>query len=174
MSVYTANALLKCLEEPPRQTVWLLTVENRQKVLSTIQSRCVPIYLSSLKKNVISEVKEHQEFKELIFWGTHSPFNQESIFEKIVAETVETLYLFYYWVAEFCLYGVTKNTGYLSMPLEKARYDSLLKSLSVEKAIKFQECILKSIQQSSLTGLNKGLLWSSLVIKWEQLKMENR
>lgn len=42
-SVPAQNALLKLLEEPPAQTRICLTVENKDKLLETIQSRCVII-----------------------------------------------------------------------------------------------------------------------------------
>lgn len=42
-----ANAFLKTLEEPPRQTVFCLLVENKGHLLETIQSRCFEIRLPS-------------------------------------------------------------------------------------------------------------------------------
>lgn len=40
MNVFTANALLKVLEEPPPRTVFLLTVDAPDRVPATIVSRC--------------------------------------------------------------------------------------------------------------------------------------
>src|SRR5690606_26538352 len=40
MNLYTANALLKVLEEPPSNTVFLLTADAPDRLLPTIVSRC--------------------------------------------------------------------------------------------------------------------------------------
>lgn len=167
MSIYTANALLKNVEEPPERTVFLLTAQNIQKVLPTIRSRCVSIHLYDLS---FKFSKTDQNFKEVLFWGTDSLFNQEAIFEKVTAETLETLYLFYHWVAEYCRYGSTKNTGYLSVTSEQPRMDAFLEILPVEKAITFLGSLVEAIESLSVTGLNKGLLWGSLIVQWQQLK----
>lgn len=43
------NALLKVLEEPPAQAMFLLTCESRAQLLSTIQSRVVSLALEAVK-----------------------------------------------------------------------------------------------------------------------------
>jgi hypothetical protein len=167
LSVYTANALLKILEEPLPKTLFILTADQGQKVLPTLRSRCVPILFSS----PVGEPKEDDfACKETLFWGTYSLFNQPPLLEKILAETRETLYLFYYWVAEYCRYGLTKDPGHLSVMQEKSRYDDLLKILSVRQASQFLECLVKAIQSCEVTGLNKELLWGSVVMQWQQIK----
>ena len=40
MNINSANAFLKCLEEPPERTVFLLLTEHRQTLPATIISRC--------------------------------------------------------------------------------------------------------------------------------------
>lgn len=170
LSIYTANALLKNLEEPPERTVFLLTAQSIQKVLPTIRSRCIPIYLHDYS---VKFSNTDQSVKEVLFWGTGSLFNQEEIFEKIIAETLETLYLFYYWVAEYCRYGATKNTGHLSVS-EQVRVDAFLEILPVERAIIFLDHLVEAIESLSVTGLNKGLLWESLMFQWQQLKERKR
>jgi len=43
MNIAAQNALLKCLEEPPRHTALILTAKNAQALLETVRSRCVSI-----------------------------------------------------------------------------------------------------------------------------------
>jgi len=43
MTAESANALLKILEEPPANTIFILIVENQKDVLQTISSRCQQI-----------------------------------------------------------------------------------------------------------------------------------
>jgi DNA polymerase-3 subunit delta' len=44
-----ANALLKLLEEPPREAYFVLTTEDPRRVLPTIRSRAVPLRLRPLR-----------------------------------------------------------------------------------------------------------------------------
>lgn len=45
-----SNKLLKLVEEPPDQTVFLLVSEDRENVLQTIWSRCQPLHIRSIEK----------------------------------------------------------------------------------------------------------------------------
>ena len=47
MNLATANALLKSLEEPPPQTLFLLVASNYARLLPTIRSRCQVVELAS-------------------------------------------------------------------------------------------------------------------------------
>lgn len=60
MNVQTANKLLKILEEPPTNTVFILVTDDRQDMLGTILSRTQPIKIlgiddDSMKRNLINE-----------------------------------------------------------------------------------------------------------------------
>lgn len=48
LTLDAANALLKVLEEPPQDTVFMLLVENKGHLLETIQSRCFEVRLKPL------------------------------------------------------------------------------------------------------------------------------
>ena len=50
LNVNAANALLKTLEEPPKDTVFLLISHNPQSLIPTIKSRCRELRLSSLRE----------------------------------------------------------------------------------------------------------------------------
>jgi len=53
MTIESANALLKILEEPPDRTVFTLIVENQKDVLQTIASRCQQIRFSPCSENTM-------------------------------------------------------------------------------------------------------------------------
>ena len=53
MGIPGQNALLKVLEEPPSYGVFLLLVDNPQKLLTTIRSRCVELSLSPLPEELL-------------------------------------------------------------------------------------------------------------------------
>lgn len=52
MNTQTANAFLKTLEEPPRNTVMILTTSRLSSMLPTIVSRCQPVYFKPLTRSV--------------------------------------------------------------------------------------------------------------------------
>lgn len=47
MNINSANAFLKCLEEPPERTVFMLLTEHMQQLPATIISRCQKLLLDS-------------------------------------------------------------------------------------------------------------------------------
>jgi len=56
MNVQTANSFLKTLEEPPAQTLIILTTERLPQILPTILSRCQPVYFKPLSQGVIQKI----------------------------------------------------------------------------------------------------------------------
>lgn len=172
LSIFSANALLKNLEEPTDKTVFLLVARLSQNVLPTLRSRCIPIQIPAVSTEILP-AGLNNDLKEALFWSDLRQFNQESTFQKLNDQTKETLYLFYYWVAEYCRYGLTRKVVYLSVPKERDRVDKLLDVLPVEKAFTFLDKIIESIESLNITGINKGLLWASLVYQWRQLQKGN-
>lgn len=55
LNVFSANKLLKLIEEPPEKTLFLLVAENQEEVLSTIRSRCVLVKVPRLDTAVIKD-----------------------------------------------------------------------------------------------------------------------
>ena len=55
LNVFSANKLLKLIEEPPEKTLFLLVAENQEEVLSTIRSRCVLVKVTRLDTAVIKD-----------------------------------------------------------------------------------------------------------------------
>jgi DNA polymerase-3 subunit delta' len=53
MSIPTANAILKVLEEPPAKTLFLLVANDYEKLLATIISRCQVIRIRSFEEKEI-------------------------------------------------------------------------------------------------------------------------
>ena len=58
MNAYTANALLKTLEEPPARSILLLISDEPQSLLPTISSRCQRINLTAAEDDVSNVWKE--------------------------------------------------------------------------------------------------------------------
>ena len=51
-----ANKLLKMIEEPPLNTIFLLVSEEPDKVITTIQSRCQPLHIRALNNVEIGDI----------------------------------------------------------------------------------------------------------------------
>ncbi len=56
MNNNTANAFLKTLEEPPENTIIILTTSKENKLLPTILSRCQKVAFKNLSKDTISSI----------------------------------------------------------------------------------------------------------------------
>ena len=56
MNQSAANSLLKMVEEPPENTLFLLIAHEPEKVLSTIRSRCLPMRILPLPREVDAAV----------------------------------------------------------------------------------------------------------------------
>jgi DNA polymerase-3 subunit delta' len=55
-----ANKLLKMIEEPPDNTVFLLVSEDLENVLTTIQSRCQPIHIRAIEHDeMVQAICQH-------------------------------------------------------------------------------------------------------------------
>ncbi len=59
-TVASQNKLLKILEEPPKNTYFILMVDNPNAVLPTVKSRCKKIYLKSFKAKQIEEFLQNK------------------------------------------------------------------------------------------------------------------
>ena len=64
MTTVAANSLLKFIEEPHPSVVIFLLVENMNRLLPTIRSRCQVLYFSSLKSNDIVEILKNEGISE--------------------------------------------------------------------------------------------------------------
>ncbi len=55
MNTACANKLLKLIEEPPKDTLFLLITDEEENIIQTIRSRCQVLHFPPLNENVISE-----------------------------------------------------------------------------------------------------------------------
>lgn len=63
MNSSAANKLLKLLEEPPKNTLFLLIAEDEELILQTIRSRCQILHFPPLAEQVISEALQQNGLK---------------------------------------------------------------------------------------------------------------
>ena len=66
MNENAQNALLKVLEEPPEYATIILVTSNKEKIISTIKSRCTTINFNKLSDDEIKEVLQEQINDEIL------------------------------------------------------------------------------------------------------------
>ncbi|WP_225035932.1 ATP-binding protein [Winogradskyella sp. SM1960] len=55
MNIASANKLLKLIEEPPENTIFVLIAEDEEQIISTIKSRCQILHFPPLAEDAITE-----------------------------------------------------------------------------------------------------------------------
>ena len=55
LNTASANKLLKLIEEPPKDTIFILIAEDEEQIISTIRSRCQILHFPPLAEEAISE-----------------------------------------------------------------------------------------------------------------------
>ncbi|MFH1655464.1 MAG: DNA polymerase III subunit delta' [Candidatus Omnitrophota bacterium] len=65
MTAEAANALLKTLEEPPKNSILILTTNSAERMFSTIVSRCQKVFFSSMNaEDLKSILKKNHDLKD--------------------------------------------------------------------------------------------------------------
>lgn len=61
MNISAANKLLKLIEEPPKDTLFILITEDEEQIIQTIRSRCQTLYFPPLPMEEIARFLEEKE-----------------------------------------------------------------------------------------------------------------
>lgn len=65
MNIAAANKLLKLIEEPPKDTVFILITEDEEQIINTIKSRCQALYFPVLsEENIVSTLISKEQVEE--------------------------------------------------------------------------------------------------------------
>jgi len=64
MQAEAQNALLKFIEEPPPDMVWILVTSKKEAMLPTIKSRCQTLQFNNLPENTVKQILENLGFEE--------------------------------------------------------------------------------------------------------------
>ena len=67
MNIAAANKLLKLIEEPPKDTIFILITEDEEQIINTIKSRCQALYFPVLsEENIVSTLINKEKVEENI------------------------------------------------------------------------------------------------------------
>lgn len=80
MRAEAANSLLKLVEEPPQDALFILVTDNRQRILPTIRSRCLPVPVGPPPLEMLAEnLAETQRWDSEEAWQAASLSLREGI-----------------------------------------------------------------------------------------------
>ena len=138
LNVNAANALLKTLEEPPKNTVFLIISHNAQSLLPTIKSRCRELRLNSLADsdlicalNQINLTIPENDSEIYSILGSGSVGNSISLFQHDGAALYRTLLLFLNQVPNIDGYELQKLIASVSGNKNKSRLELLVRLLNI-------------------------------------------
>ena len=157
MNAAAANAFLKLLEEPPKNTYFILLCENTEKVLPTVLSRCQEIIIGPIEENALvnqindNDLKKFQILKQaegnfrslkillsdthekkyeiLLIHGLRSAFRAKRN-KSVLSELIS-------WSNEIALMGREKQKAFLSFGIQFFR-DAFLINYSLSDLVHFQ------------------------------------
>ncbi len=78
MNEVAGNAFLKTLEEPGKNTSFILISSRKEQILPTIRSRCIELKFSPLSKEELSQIPKQDD---MLYEGTAAPILDISIKE---------------------------------------------------------------------------------------------
>jgi DNA polymerase-3 subunit delta' len=196
LNAASANALLKMLEEPPPDVLFLLVTHNAQRLLPTIRSRCnkidMPFPERRLAEGWLSEQGVPQAEERLAYAGGAPllALKAEEGAEKRLAELHRELHrgarMDPFAAAALCIKeGITytvealqkwthdllsaRLTGEIRYhALQSASLQDLAKGVDLPKLLDFQR-LLNEARRSSQHPLNAELQVESLMIQYTQL-----
>lgn len=99
LTLEAANALLKTLEEPPQKSIIFLLAENKERLLSTIVSRCYLINDNFMMKNLTREelLNLENEFTKIRTMSIKEKFDYaEDLSQKDNAADILTQWLLFF------------------------------------------------------------------------------
>jgi DNA polymerase-3 subunit delta' len=173
LQMISGNAILKILEEPPPQTIFLLLTLYEEKILPTILSRCQIVRMSHAENEArsISDGDSSHSVLGMTWLGmTQLPKEPDKIFElaKEISKEEQTLELFLEtwlnWYQTLLIYktGATPNHSFFK---EKEGFLlSTLKDFTLQELYKRIDAILET-KRSLDFQVNRELLAEQILIQ---------
>mgnify|MGYP003298713428 FL=1 len=138
MNINAANALLKTLEEPPKDTIFLLVSHNPQSLLPTIKSRCRELRLRNLTESDLkSALKQinltipENDSKIYSFLGSGSVGNSIRLLEHDGAGLYRTLLSFLNQLPNLNGFELEKFIGTFSGNKNRSRLELFVELLNM-------------------------------------------
>lgn len=135
---FAANALLKILENPPENVIFLLTAKNKNSVLKTIVSRCVCFYVAPKTKEFCYSFLKDLNLKL-----------SEDFLKEIVNLSQGSIGLLKFYLTEQggLILNYSKNLVNAYFLKDELKFNSILQKQeqNLENLVAIMECFLKRI-----------------------------
>jgi DNA polymerase III subunit delta' len=178
------NALLKILEEPPAMAILILVVQNQEKMLPTILSRCQIKKFGTVSGEELAGLvsPENKNYEKIIFWSLGRPGEAVNMMESEMAikdreENLNELKKLFsqnvvekFLLAEALSKDVSKLPAKLNWWLVATRQSLIneggMLNISQQKALKICEKIGESIEILRETNSNPRLILENLMLEF--------
>jgi DNA polymerase-3 subunit delta' len=190
-----SNALLKILEEPPENTLFILVTSQAQRLIATIRSRCQLLELRGPSLDEASVFLEEQKIayeKSLLSFTGGSPFNamkelenqsERNVITQLLSQGHKvditkinysiltqgldwTVNMIQKWAFDLLLSFHTQQSYYFKA--EEARIDSQAKQLNLDALLLFVN-ELNELKKIASHPLNQELQLQNIFIKYKQI-----
>ena len=153
MNNQAANKLLKILEEPPKNTLFILVCDNSESILPTIISRCQIVQVPALKNGEIAAYLKSKYATDDEVSQTISNLSQGNIFTAINAVQGDKAQHAY-----FELFVKLMRSAYAANPIDLMNVSDEIASLDKEKQKNFVLYGLHIFRESIIMNYLKGKL----------------
>ncbi len=153
MHISTANKLLKIIEEPPDQTLFLLVAENHERIISTIASRTQLIKINRIKDEEMLEalVSKHElqpEAAKKIVHRANGSYREALLLMNNDPEEEDEAKLFLDWM-RYCLKSNVTGIAEFSESMSKTGREK--QKLFLQTALHIaRECLVINYGDESL------------------------
>ncbi|CAM8383303.1 DNA polymerase III subunit delta' [Candidatus Methylopumilus universalis] len=190
-----SNALLKILEEPPENTLFILVTSQAQKLIATIRSRCQLLELRGPSLDEARVFLDGQKIvyeKSLLSFAGGSPFNamkelenqsERSVITQLLSQghkaditkinysiltqgLERTVNMIQKWTFDLLLSFHTQQSHYFKA--EEARIDSQTKQLNLDALLLFVN-ELNELKKIASHPVNQELQLQNIFIKYKQI-----
>jgi DNA polymerase-3 subunit delta' len=190
-----SNALLKILEEPPENTLFILVTSQAQKLIATIRSRCQLLELRGPSLDEARVFLDGQKIayeKSLLSFTGGSPFNamkelenqsERSVITQLLSQGHKvditkinysiltqgldwTVNMIQKWAFDLLLSFHTQQSYYFKA--EEARIDSQAKQLNLDALLLFVN-ELNELKKIASHPVNQELQLQNIFIKYKQI-----
>ena len=190
-----SNALLKILEEPPENTLFILVTSQAQKLIATIRSRCQLLELRGPSLDEARVFLDGQKIvyeKSLLSFTGGSPFNamkelenqsERSVITQLLSQGHKvditkinysiltqgldwTVNMIQKWTFDLLLSFHTQQSYYFKA--EEARIDSQAKQLNLDALLLFVN-ELNELKKIASHPVNQELQLQNIFIKYKQI-----
>jgi DNA polymerase-3 subunit delta' len=167
MTLNAANALLKILEEPPAQTLFILTTTLLYKIPATVRSRCEKWFVANETVGDSNEI--HDELLQELVAFTSKKMSFYDLSQKWAKHNSQDIFKFFFYCIPDLLrlkFFPPQSALHFQHKTKELKY--LTETIAPNKLFIFYDVLNKTWQDNQLVNnLNNQLMIENLLLKWK-------